>query len=84
MGILKVLHGSEEQDRGRSGVLRILVLEDSTSDAELVGARLSEDGLSCELALVRSRDAFAAALKGGGVDLILAARPSRTPGSTRS
>jgi PAS domain S-box-containing protein len=69
---LKVLHGSEEQDRGRSGVLHILVLEDSTSDAELVGARLSEDGLSCELALVRSRDAFAAALKGGGVDLILA------------
>jgi PAS domain S-box-containing protein len=69
---LKVLHGSEEQDRGRSGVLRILVLEDSTSDAELVGARLSEGGLSCELALVRSRDAFAAALKGGGIDLILA------------
>ena len=69
---MKVLHGSEEQDRGRSGVLRILVLEDSTSDAELVGARLSEGGLSCELALVRSRDAFAAALKGGGIDLILA------------
>jgi signal transduction histidine kinase len=53
-------------------VLRILVLEGSASDAELVGARLSEGGIGCELVRVQSRDAFAAALEEGGVDLILA------------
>jgi hypothetical protein len=53
-------------------VLRILVLEGSSSDAELVGARLSEGGIGCELVRVQSRDAFAAALEEGGVDLILA------------
>jgi PAS domain S-box-containing protein len=69
---LKVLHGPEEQDRDRSGVLRILILEDSKSDAELIGARLIEGGIGCELARVQSRDAFAAVLEEGGVDLILA------------
>jgi signal transduction histidine kinase len=53
-------------------VLRILILEDCPLDAELVGARLSEGGIGCELVRVQSRDAFAAALEEGGVDLILA------------
>jgi signal transduction histidine kinase len=53
-------------------VLRILILEDCPFDAELVGARLSEGGIGCELVRVQSRDAFAAALEEGGVDLILA------------
>ena len=53
-------------------MLRILILEDSPLDAELVGARLSEGGIGCELVRVQSRDAFAAALEEGGVDLILA------------
>jgi CheY-like chemotaxis protein len=69
---LKVLHGPEGQERDRSGVLRILILEDSPLDAELIGARLSEGGIGCELVRIESRDAFAAALEEGGVDLILA------------
>jgi DNA-binding response OmpR family regulator len=69
---LKVLHRPEGQDRDRSGVLRILILEDSPLDAELIGARLSEGGIGCELVRIESRDAFAAALEEGGVDLILA------------
>jgi CheY-like chemotaxis protein len=68
---LKVLHGPEGQDRDRSGVLRILILEDSLLDAELIGARLSEGGIGYELVRIESRDAFAAALEEGGVDLIL-------------
>jgi hypothetical protein len=69
---LRVLHGAEELNRDRSGVLRILVLEGSSLDAELVEARLSEVGIGCELVRVQSRDAFAPALEEGGVDLILA------------
>ena len=69
---MKVLHGPEGQGRDRSGVLRILILEDCPLDAGLVGARLSEGGIGCELVRVQSRDAFAAALEEGGVDLILA------------
>jgi len=69
---LKVLHGPKGQGRDRSGVLRILILEDCPLDAGLVGARLSEGGIGCELVRVQSRDAFAAALEEGGVDLILA------------
>jgi signal transduction histidine kinase len=53
-------------------VLRILILEDCPLDAGLVGARLSEGGIGCELVRVQGRDAFAAALEEGGVDLILA------------
>ena len=53
-------------------MLRILILEDSPFDADLVGARLSEGEIGCELVRVQSRDAFAAALEEGGVDLILA------------
>jgi CheY-like chemotaxis protein len=70
---LRVLHGAEGQDRDGSGELHILILEESPSDTELVGARLSEDGIGCVLVRVQSRDAFAAALEEGGVDLILAA-----------
>ena len=69
---MKVLHGPEGQGRDRSGVLRILILEDCPLDAGLVGARLSEGGIGCELVRVLGRDAFAAALEEGGVDLILA------------
>lgn len=69
---MKVLHGPQGQGHDRSGVLRILILEDCPLDAELVGARLSEGGIGCELVRVQSRDAFAAALEEGGVDLILA------------
>ena len=69
---MRVLHGPEGQGRDGSGVLRILILEDSTLEAELVGARLSEGGIACVLARVQSRDAFAAVLEESSVDLILA------------
>ena len=67
-----MLRGPEGQDRNKSGVLRILLLEDSPLDAELIGAQLSEGGIVCELARVQTRDAFVAALEEGGADLILA------------
>jgi len=53
-------------------VLHILILEDSALDADLIGARLSEGGVGCELTRVHSRDTFGTALEEGGVDLILA------------
>jgi PAS domain S-box-containing protein len=69
---MKVLRGPEGQDRNKSGVLRILLLEDSPVDAELIETQLSEGGVVCELSRVQTRDAFAAALEEGGADLILA------------
>ena len=52
--------------------LRLLHLEDDPADAELVAATLAEAGLSCVSHRVDTRSAFLAALKEGGVDLILA------------
>jgi PAS domain S-box-containing protein len=69
---LRVLRGPEGQDRDGSGVLRILILEDSKSDAELLGARLYEGGIGHELARVQDRDEFVAALEEDRIDLILA------------
>jgi signal transduction histidine kinase/DNA-binding response OmpR family regulator len=52
--------------------LRILHLEDSTKDAELIEATLAGEGLACEVVLVDTREDFVAALEQGGFDLILA------------
>ena len=52
--------------------LRILNLEDSPLDAELVRATLNEGGVECEILRVQTRAAFVGALEGGGFDLILA------------
>ncbi len=52
--------------------LRILHLEDSPKDAELIEATLAGEGLACEVVLVDTRADFVAALEGGGFDLILA------------
>lgn len=52
--------------------LRLLHLEDNPVDAELIIATLTESGLSCTTHRVDTRSAFLAALKAGGVDLILA------------
>jgi signal transduction histidine kinase/DNA-binding response OmpR family regulator len=52
--------------------LRILHLEDSPKDAELIEATLAGEGLACEVALVDTREDFVAALEQGGFDLILA------------
>lgn len=52
--------------------LRLLQLEDSAVDAELITATLIEGGIPCQSQLVDTRQAFMAALKGGRMDLILA------------
>lgn len=51
--------------------IRILLLEDSALDAELLRAQLSRGGLAFETDLVDDRDAFVQALGAGGFDLIL-------------
>ena len=52
--------------------LRILLLEDSTDDAELIRELLNGDQVVCELTRVQTRAEFTAALKAGDIDLILA------------
>jgi DNA-binding NtrC family response regulator len=52
--------------------LRILHLEDSGSDAELIRENLADGGIDCEIALVQTREDFLAAIGRGGFDLILA------------
>jgi PAS domain S-box-containing protein len=69
---LTVLRGFEGKDRREAEALRILNLEDSPLDAELVQAHLTEGGIGCELVRVQTRTDFAAALEEGGFDLILA------------
>jgi len=53
-------------------VLRVLNLEDSPSDTELMQANLAADGVDCEMVRVQTRADFVAALEEGGFDLILA------------
>ena len=52
--------------------LRILLLEDSIEDAELIHGLLEADHFVCEVTRVQTRAEFVAALEGGGFDLILA------------
>jgi len=52
--------------------LRILHLEDSRNDAELVRENLADGGIDCEIARVETREDFVAAIERGGFDLILA------------
>ena len=52
--------------------LRILHLEDSQLDAELIHATLSEDGITSEHVRVDNRSDYIDALKRGGFDLIIA------------
>ena len=51
--------------------IRVLHLEDSESDAELVQALLTEAGMACEFTRVETQAEFAAALEAGGFTLIL-------------
>ena len=51
--------------------LRVLHLEDSPRDAELIRHQLEEGGLSCDILLVDSKDRFEAALTQEPFDLIL-------------
>jgi PAS domain S-box-containing protein len=52
--------------------LKILHLEDNPHDAELVDATLAADGIEAQFVRVDTRPGFAAALKSGPFDLILA------------
>jgi PAS domain S-box-containing protein len=52
--------------------LRILLLEDDAHDAELIQELLETDHFVCETTRVQTRAEFLAALKNGGIDLILA------------
>ena len=51
--------------------IRILHLEDSPRDAELLQSQLAAGGLACEVVLVDSKQRFEAALAGEGFDVIL-------------
>ena len=52
--------------------LRILLLEDSAMDAELIQELLEADHFVCEVIRVQTRAEFLAALDDAGIDLILA------------
>src|SRR6202790_4679379 len=52
--------------------LRILLLEDDAHDGELIQELLETDNFVCETTRVQTRAEFLAALKNGGIDLILA------------
>src|ERR1700730_3230308 len=52
--------------------LRILHLEDSPADAELVSAALAASSIDCEILRVDNRSAFTSALETQTFDLILA------------
>jgi two-component system cell cycle sensor histidine kinase/response regulator CckA len=52
--------------------LRILHLEDSDFDAELIQATLLSDGLRAEIQRAQTRDEFERSIDDGGMDLILA------------
>jgi signal transduction histidine kinase/CheY-like chemotaxis protein len=61
-----------ERRKVEEALLRILLLEDSTQDAELIQGLLEADHFVCEVTRVQTRDEFLAALEGGGFDLSLA------------
>jgi PAS domain S-box-containing protein len=52
--------------------LRILLLEDDAHDAELIQELLETDHFVCEVVRVQTLSEFMAALKNGGIELILA------------
>jgi PAS domain S-box-containing protein len=52
--------------------LRILHLEDDPTDAQLVQETLDAAGIACDVRRVETEAEFAAALRQGGIDLILA------------
>ncbi|HXG10169.1 MAG TPA: response regulator, partial [Gemmataceae bacterium] len=52
--------------------LRLLLLEDSALDAELILVHLREGGLDCDVRRVQTRDEFRQALQQDCPDLILA------------
>lgn len=58
--------------------LHILHLEDNRNDAELIAHTLKEEGVACTIECVDNEQRYVAALRRGGIDLILA--DYRVPG----
>jgi CheY-like chemotaxis protein len=56
----------------KTSPLRILHLEDSPADAELIQATLEADGMRCHVTRVDTHAGFVAALERRGFDIILA------------
>ncbi len=61
-----------ERMKAEQALLRILLLEDSVTDAELVRELLEADHFVCEVTRVQTRAEFVAALEDGAIELILA------------
>jgi signal transduction histidine kinase/CheY-like chemotaxis protein len=61
-----------ERKKAEEALLRILLLEDSIQDAELIQELLEADHFVCDVTRVQTRAEFLAALEDGGIDLILA------------
>jgi signal transduction histidine kinase/CheY-like chemotaxis protein len=61
-----------ERKKAEETLLRILLLEDSIQDAELIQDLLEADHFVCEITRVQTRAEFVAGLEDGGIDLILA------------
>ncbi|MGA7259831.1 MAG: response regulator [Stellaceae bacterium] len=61
-----------ERNKPEETLLRILLLEDSIQDAELIQDLLEANYLVCEVTRAQTRAEFLVALEDGGIDLILA------------
>jgi signal transduction histidine kinase/CheY-like chemotaxis protein len=61
-----------ERKKPEEALLRILLLEDSIQDAELIQDLLEADHFVCEVTRAQTRAEFLAALEDSGIDLILA------------
>jgi signal transduction histidine kinase/CheY-like chemotaxis protein len=73
--VQRALHEAQERAERRKAeeaLLRILLLEDSTQDAELIQDLLEADHFVCEVTRVQTREEFVAALENCRIDLILA------------
>lgn len=60
-----------EPNPHRNRPIRVLHLEDSARDAELIHQRLKANGLSCDIVWVDGRDGFESALERQAFDVIL-------------
>ncbi len=61
-----------EREKAEEALLRLLLLEDSIPDAELIQDLLEAERFVCEVTRAQTRAEFLDALEGGGFDLILA------------
>jgi PAS domain S-box-containing protein len=70
--VLREAREQAERKKLEGALLRILLLEDSATDAELVRELLEADSFVCEIRRVETRADFVAALEDAAIDLILA------------